>query len=103
MTRELFDLSAKRAVIVGGAGEIGLAIAKGFLDLGASVAAIDIKSNPTSPSLKNESYFEITADIMNRNEIDSSLDVARNCLEGRIDILVKVAGIQKRNTSENFS
>ena len=103
MTRELFDLSAKRAVIVGGAGEIGLAIAKGFLDLGASVAAIDIKSNPTSPSLKNESYFEITADIMNRNEIDSSLDVARNCLDGTIDILVNAAGIQKRNSSENFS
>ena len=43
MTRGLFDLTGRTAVVIGAASGIGEAIARGFADHGARVAAFDVK------------------------------------------------------------
>ena len=44
---KLFNLKGRRAMVVGGAGDLGLAILEGLLEAGASAVAIDI-----SPKVK---------------------------------------------------
>jgi 2-deoxy-D-gluconate 3-dehydrogenase len=104
---KLFDLTGRRAIVVGGAGDIGLAILEGLLEGGASAVAIDIspKVKALSTSLREKGYeiYGLEVDIKNRNAIKRSVVDAVQLLGGDIDILVNAAGIQRRAPSEDFS
>jgi 2-deoxy-D-gluconate 3-dehydrogenase len=102
---KLFDLSGKRAVVVGGAGGIGSAIVDGFLEFGAKVVVIDLqKFDLKSSSFDYDSQVlsSVVADIAEKEQIVNSLESARSILGGNIDILVNSAGIQRRTPSEKF-
>jgi len=105
MEKNIFDISSKNAIIVGGIGDLGWAIAQGYYKHGANVVIIDIKSQSHSikPDLKNSIFTSIKADISNENEIEKAFEKAIDIFGGRIDILVNSAGIQRRMSSENFS
>lgn len=107
MQRKMFDLSEKRALIVGGAGEIGLSIAEAFLEYGAKVVVVDKDKETVSKIRSLNSKFSeaygLEIDINNREEINNSIHKSRNLLNGSIEILVNAAGIQKRKSSEEFS
>jgi 2-dehydro-3-deoxy-L-rhamnonate dehydrogenase (NAD+) len=100
MTR--FDLSARRAVITGGAQGFGRAIAERFLASGARVSLWDI-----NPELNAQTARELggtpnvhtsTVDVSKRTEVDSAAKSTASALGG-IDILVANAGI----TGPNFT
>lgn len=103
---KLFDLTGRRAIVVGGAGDIGLAILEGLLEAGASVVAIDISPKvKTLPNLLRAKGYEVhglEVDIKNRNAIKQSVADSIQLLGGNIDILVNAAGIQRRAASEDF-
>jgi 2-deoxy-D-gluconate 3-dehydrogenase len=104
---KLFDLKGRRAIVVGGAGDMGLAILNGLLEAGASAVAIDIaeKIHSLAATLSEKGYrvHGIQVDIRDRSAIKRSVADAIQLLEGNIDILVNAAGIQRRASSEDFS
>ncbi|KAA3601495.1 MAG: SDR family NAD(P)-dependent oxidoreductase [Calditrichaeota bacterium] len=85
-----FDFTNKIALVTGGNGGIGSAIAKLFLEASATVVCVDLKK-PENP-LENCHYFE--ADV-------SSFDSVENCISqviekfGKIDFLINNAGISR--------
>ena len=105
MKSNLFSLINKKAVIVGGAGDLGLGILQGFLDAGASVVCID-KDQEGKAKINNiqsnDAVFFVEADITNEKEILTSVEESIALLGGKIDILVNSAGIQRRASSEIF-
>jgi len=105
MKSNSFSLTNKKAVIVGGTGDLGLGILHGFLDAGASVVCID--KDPRGKAKinniqNNDAAFFVEADITNENEILTSVEESNTLLDGKIDILVNSAGIQRRAPSEIF-
>ena len=104
---DIFNLDGKRALVVGGAGDLGSAIMEGLLEAGASVVAVDIDHNVTniaqSFQQKGLNASSLQVDIRNRDAIKKSVSDAEALLDGRIDILVNSAGIQRRSPSELFS
>jgi 2-deoxy-D-gluconate 3-dehydrogenase len=103
----LFDLTGQRAIVVGGAGDLGFAILEGLLEAGASAVAIDIspKVKPMSASLREKDYevHGLEVDVTDRTAIKRSVSDSAQLLGGDIDILVNAAGIQRRAPSEDFS
>jgi|694.fasta_scaffold11752_11 2-deoxy-D-gluconate 3-dehydrogenase len=106
MQRSIFSLDGKRALVVGGAGEIGYAIAAALLEFGAYVVIADKDPDTLVKAavLKKEwpNCFGCIVDISDREQIDDSIINSVNLLGGSIEILVNAAGIQRRNPSEIF-
>ena len=107
MNRTMFNLTGKRALVVGGAGEIGHAIAEALLEFGASVVIVDKDLDTLNKAeALNEKWsdcFGYSVDISDRDQIDESIGKAVQFLGGSVEILVNAAGIQRRNSSEIFS
>jgi 2-deoxy-D-gluconate 3-dehydrogenase len=103
---ELFNLSGKRALVVGGGGDLGFAMMEGLLEAGAAAVAVDIDPNVSALAdlLRNKGLnaSSLQVDITDRNAIKKSVVDAEKLLDGRIDILVNSAGIQRRRPSEDF-
>lgn len=92
----LFDLSAKVAVVTGGTGVLGGAMAKGLAAAGARVGVLGRNQKAADRCVKEirdegGKAIPLIADILNRSE----LEAARQKIEEewqRIDILVNAAG-----------
>lgn len=92
----LFDLSGKYALLTGGTGALGTAMARGLLDAGARVALLS--RNPENlRSAAEELGGDAGAVVLLRGDVTDrkSLESARDDLRqrwGRLDILVNAAG-----------
>lgn len=103
---ELFDLTGKRALVVGGAGDLGLSMLEGLAEAGAEAVVIDISDNvyniAKSLNEKGLKVHPIKADISDRDQIRESYKETLRIFDGHIDILLNSAGIQRRYRSEEF-
>ena len=94
------DLSARNAVVTGGAQGIGRAIVDRFLKSGASVAIWDRDvglAKKTASELQNRGRVEVFAtDVTNYSDVERARDDTVKAF-GRIDILVNNAGIAGPN------
>ena len=101
-----FSLSGKKAMVVGGAGDLGLAMAEALVDAGAEIVIIDLddKVFGICDYLSRQGYTAtaVKADVSDRAQIKSSFESALSTLGGRVDILINSAGIQRRHKSEVF-
>lgn len=101
----LFDLTGKKAIVVGGAGDLGIGMLEGLLEAGAECAVIDIDKNLDNVcgefNARGYKTYPVFADISNREQIKKSYNNAIECLGG-LDIMVNAAGIQIRHPSEEF-
>ena len=109
MTKKIhdqFSLLEKKSIIVGGAGDLGLAMVEALLEAGSEAVIIDLDDKVFSicENLKKQGHkvHPIKADVSDRAQIRSSFDSALNILGGKLDILVNSAGIQRRHPSEVF-
>ena len=103
----IFDLTGKNAVVIGGGGGIGRALAKGLIDAGAKVLLADIAEEP----LKNAAadigaacgadvpYFKVNA--TNEAEVEALVNYAVSTL-GKITILVNAQGFNKKFDALDF-
>jgi 2-deoxy-D-gluconate 3-dehydrogenase len=97
----LFDLTGKVAIVTGGNGGIGLGIARGLAQAGATLAIIArnaAKSQEAAQLLTQESGrtpLVLAADVAVPEQVDSATASVRERL-GRIDILFNNAGISVR-------
>jgi len=105
-TLDMFNLKGKKAVITGGAGILGSAIAKGLGKAGAEVAICDIiNTNKTvnkfkAEGIKARGYY---IDVLDIEKIKACHDEIINDFDS-IDILVNAAGgnIKEATTSKEL-
>lgn len=107
MTTNLFDLTGKKAVVVGGAGGIGQAIAEGLAEAGAQVmissrkqeslerAQGEIKANCGEDILIHAGDASVEADV------EALLQAAIDEM-GTVDILVNSQGFNKKHPGTEF-
>jgi gluconate 5-dehydrogenase len=108
MTKALFDLTGRVALVTGGSKGIGKAIARGFAEAGASVvissrhedelhaAADDIHRGLST------SVATIEADMTRREDVQHLADAAVHAF-GKIDILVNNAGSNNPQSIESIT
>jgi gluconate 5-dehydrogenase len=106
MTRKLFDLTGKVALVTGATQGLGYAIAKGLANNGATLAISarnPEKLEEALNRLKNQGIdaYGYMFDVTDSEEVSIGIDAMEYEL-GRIDILVNNAGINKRHSIENF-
>jgi 2-deoxy-D-gluconate 3-dehydrogenase len=100
MTKKLFDLTGKVAIVTGGNGGIGLGMARGLAEAGAGIAIVarnEAKSNEAVAELTRlgAKAISVVTDVTDNAAVASMVERVKREL-GRIDILVNNAGINIR-------
>jgi 2-deoxy-D-gluconate 3-dehydrogenase len=100
MTAKPFDLGGKVAIVTGGNGGIGLGMANGLGEAGATLAIVGrntTKSEQAVADLESRGIkaISVTTDVTDKNAVGAMVARVREEL-GRIDILVNNAGINIR-------
>ena len=100
MTKSLFDLQGRVAIVVGGTSGIGRAIALGFADAGADVIATGRRRNLVDRAAgeikaRGRRSLTVCADVADAASLTALRDTCLREL-GRIDIVVAAAGVTKR-------
>jgi gluconate 5-dehydrogenase len=101
-----FDLTGKVALVVGGHGGIGKAIALGFADAGADVAVASrslepLKEVATEIKAKGKKSLAVIVDIVDVKSVANMVDSVMKVFS-HIDILVNAAGLAIRQPAETF-
>ncbi len=89
-------LENKVALITGGAGGIGKATAKQFINEGAKVMLIDLKEDELKKiqeELKNDNVYYIAADVSKTEEVKKYAQKAEE-LFGKVDVFFNNAGVE---------
>jgi NAD(P)-dependent dehydrogenase (short-subunit alcohol dehydrogenase family) len=92
----LFDLTGKTAIVTGGTGVLGSAMAKGLAQAGAKVAIMGRRAEPAE-AIRSEivalggEATPLSADVLQIDQLTAARDRVMKAW-GRIDILVNAAG-----------
>jgi NAD(P)-dependent dehydrogenase (short-subunit alcohol dehydrogenase family) len=107
VSKNLFDLTGKTAVVIGGTTGIGHALSLGLADAGADVIASsrrldEVNKTADEIEAKGRKTIRLTSDVKNR---DSLVSLREAVLEffGKVDILINCAGTTKRAPTLTFS
>jgi NAD(P)-dependent dehydrogenase (short-subunit alcohol dehydrogenase family) len=103
---DLFDLAGKVAVVTGGAGGIGRALALGLADAGADVVVASRKIEHLEDvareiKAKGRQSLAVTVDVANEKSVADMVDNVLKVFP-HIDILVNAAGITVRKPADTF-
>lgn len=89
-------LKGRHCLIVGGTSGIGLAAARRFLQEGARVVVTGLTHDSAHEALEvlrdRGPLWTLTADVSDPDSVDQAFRAAQPLLEGRIDVLLHVAG-----------
>jgi len=98
----LFDLSGKRAIITGGAGDLGQALTRGLHSAGATIVILDRSARLEEFVASFDARVTgMRVDLTQREELARVFERAVTALGG-LDILVTAHGIQRRFPAEEF-
>ncbi len=103
----LFNLNGRKAVITGGGGGIGGAVALGFAEFGVDIALIDINPDGMKSveervkSISNVDILTVKADVCVLEEVEEAVDQIIGRF-GHIDILVNSHGIGQWSPAEEM-
>ena len=105
-TKSIFNLEGKVAVITGGAGALGTALAETFAQWGSDIVLTGRTVKTLEEAVQKveatgRRALAVPCDVTSET---ANMEVVRQTLEkfGRLDILVTVAGIAKRFPAEEF-
>lgn len=106
MYKDIFDLTGKKAMVTGGAGDLGKSMADGLIQSGAEVVILDLsdkaKEIAADYRAKGFAVSSVKVDVSNRDDVKRAFNEALEILGGTLDIIVNAAGIQKRYFCEDF-
>jgi len=99
-----FDLTGKVALVTGGNGGIGLGMAKGLAEAGATVmvAGRDGDKNKKAVKALGGNADSVAADMAEESGVKAVIDATVQKF-GRLDILVNNAGINIRKSPQDYS
>jgi NAD(P)-dependent dehydrogenase (short-subunit alcohol dehydrogenase family) len=97
MSRDLFALSGRVAVVTGGTAGLGYAIALGLAEAGADVVASSrrleqVENVAAEIEALGRRTLRVTCDVANRASVQAMHDAVLKAF-GKVDILVNAAGI----------
>lgn len=103
---DLFRLDGQVAVVVGGAGGLGAAIARGLAEAGAAVAIADLnaaqaKATAAELTTGGSRALPVEVDVSARESVERMATEVETRL-GPIDVLVNGAGITHRGAAVDF-
>jgi NAD(P)-dependent dehydrogenase (short-subunit alcohol dehydrogenase family) len=93
---EKFDIAKRTAIVTGGNVGIGAAIARMFLEAGASVVTCSRRDYPSPPAAEglegvSDRIVHMTCDVREPDQIDAVVQTAKDTF-GSVDVLVNNAG-----------
>jgi 2-deoxy-D-gluconate 3-dehydrogenase len=102
-----FSVRGKHCIVTGGAQGLSKGMAEGLLENGAKVVLMDLQKEKLESVVKEYSalgyqVYGIHGDLSNRDDIDRMFNEAMDLLDGRLDVLIPAAGIQRRHLPEVF-
>jgi len=105
---DILKLEGKTALVTGAAGAIGLGIAKGLCQGGVRVFVTDLDAGAVEKTVAALNAAGVrcqgmAADVTQADQVQKVVQVAAQAFEGRIDILVNVAGIVAQGKVEDIS
>jgi NAD(P)-dependent dehydrogenase (short-subunit alcohol dehydrogenase family) len=103
MSKSLFDLSGRVAVVTGGTSGLGHAIALGLAEAGADVVASSRRAeqvNAVAAEIESRGHRTIraTSDVLDRPSIQALHDAVLKEF-GKVDILVNAAGVTHKSAT----
>jgi len=106
MNNQMFELHGKKALVVGGHGGIGKAIALGLADAGADVAVASrnleaLKNVAKEIEAKGCRSLAVSVDIVDEKQVNEMVAQVLHAFS-RIDILVNAAGLAIRKPADSF-
>ncbi len=106
MTSNPFDISGKKAIISGGAGDLGRSMVAALRDAGVEVVVLDIIENLHEKvndwSIPDKAKVHgVKVNLADRGDLAQGFDEAVRLLK-TVDILVNAQGIQRRHRAEEF-
>jgi NAD(P)-dependent dehydrogenase (short-subunit alcohol dehydrogenase family) len=89
------DFSGKTVLVTGAAGAIGKSVADGYLKGGASVFVTDISQEGVDATVAElgDNCKGLAADCTVEDQVKAVVDAAVETFDGKVDILVNVAGV----------
>lgn len=103
---EMFNLNGKNAVITGGGRGLGKGMAEGLCEAGATVVIIGSSDKifETTSELTDKGYiaYAVRGDLSKQENINGIFAQALEKINGKIDILINNAGVQRRHKCEEF-
>jgi NAD(P)-dependent dehydrogenase (short-subunit alcohol dehydrogenase family) len=103
---KIFDLTGKVAVVVGGHGGIGKAVALGFADAGADVVVASrnleaLQGTVKEIQAKGKKSLAVAVDITDQKSVDAMVSTILKTFP-TVNILVNAAGLAIRKPAESF-
>jgi gluconate 5-dehydrogenase len=104
--KKMFALTGKVAIVTGGAGALGEAIAQGLAAYGADIVVTGRTLKTLEQAVKavkalGRKALAVTCDVSKEEDVIKMVDQTVKTF-GRVDILVTVAGLAKRHPAEEF-
>lgn len=104
--KETFDLTGRKAMVTGGAGDLGQGMVAGLVESGAEVCILDLSDKAAEIAAeycaKGYPVCAVKVNVADRDDIRRAFAEALEKLGGKVDILVNAAGIQRRHPCEEF-
>jgi 2-deoxy-D-gluconate 3-dehydrogenase len=107
MTANIFDLSGKVAIVTGGNGGIGQAIATGLAEAGADIVIVGRNEEKTADAVEKimrlgRGCLGVVCDVTRAEDINNAIESTRSQF-GRLDILVNDAGTSANAPAESMT
>ena len=107
MISSKFDVTGKHCIVTGGAQGLSRGMAEGLLEAGCRVVLVDIqkeKLEQVGEEYRAKGYdaYGVSGNLADREDLNRIFDEAMEHLEGKLDVLIPAAGIQRRHLPEEF-
>ena len=104
---KMFDIAGKHAIVSGGAQGLSRGMAEGLLEDGCKVVIMDLqkeKLEKVCADYRAQGYeaYPVVGNLADRADLNRMFDEALAILDGRLDILIPAAGVQRRYLPEEF-
>ena len=102
-----FDIAGKHAIVTGGAQGLSRGMAEGLLEAGCKVVIIDVQKEKVEKvceeyRAKGLEAYPVIGNLADRADLNRAFDEALQILDGRLDVLIPAAGIQRRYLPEDM-
>lgn len=102
-----FDITGKHCIVTGGAQGLSRGMAEGLLEAGCKVVIVDVQEEKLMNVVaeyqkKGYEAYGVAGNLADREDMSRIFNEAMDILEGRLDVLIPAAGIQRRHLPEEF-